>query len=210
MLAGAGGLVVVVGAGIGTLVSEIAATRAVIGVEPSTALARTALNMGRPVILGSGDQLPFPGRSVGVTVAERVLQHVHDQEAVLAECARVVTADGLILVADLVDLGRRLCEWRAAAGVVRPDAKARTAAWAAESGWSAHAETFWCRTGSYADARALTNFPQWAGLAGAAGADVSAYDVESWEASWEQVAASGCAFTFEWPIVVTAMRRQGH
>jgi len=217
----ADGLVVDVGAGVGTLVGQLCPTRAVIGVEPSRALATSALALGRPVVLGPGSALPFPDATVGVVVIERVLQHVAGLEAVLAECARVVVPGGLILVVDpdhgraevapagLADLGRQLCAWRAAVGTLSPGAAARTAAWATGAGLVVDVETFWCSTEVFADARQLTNFPEWARLAAEAGADVGAAQVLAWERAWLAAAEGALPFTFSWPITLTAARVPG-
>jgi len=207
-----------VGVGVGTLVGQLRPTRVVIGVEPSRALASAALALGRPVILGSGDLMPFPDAAVGVVIAERVLQHVGDLEAVLTECARVVAPGGLILTADpdhghaeiapagLDILGRQLCAWRALAGTVSPDAAARTGSWARARGMAVEVETFWCRTEDYADARLLTNFPEWARLAAEAGAGVSEGQVTDWEQAWKAAAAGDLPFRFAWPVTLTAVR----
>lgn len=219
-----GGPVVDVGAGGGHLVERIAAAlhgQVVLGVEPSSALVRTALEAGRAVVRGEGHEIPLPDASAKCVISERVLQHVEDIQAVLAEIDRVLQINGLVLLADpdhaavrlsvphLQDLADRLVRWRARAGTASPAAAALSLAWLSDNGYTATQETFWCSTADFTDARVVTNFPEWAQLSKDSGEVVSGEEVAAWEAHWRNAAdspASGDAW-FNWPIVVTEARK---
>lgn len=217
LIAASSGLVCDVGAGVGSLVREISSTRQVVGVEPSVELTREALRAGRPVVLGSGTQLPFPDASVGCVVLERVLQHVSELERVLLECARVLAPGGRLIAVDpvhaevelvvpqeLQQVARETCRWRARRGLASPDAAARTGAWAHTRSLSMSVQRFVCRTSVYADARAVVNFPEWSRLAVEDGETLSTEQVESWEAFFDPAPAPD-QFEMTWPIAVTCI-----
>lgn len=218
------GTVVDVGAGAGHLVERLQAElpgRPVVGVDPSHVLSRAALAAGRTVVLGSGARLPFPAESAGCLVAERVLQHVVDLEDTLSEMARVAAPNGVLVIADpdhagvrlavpgLQDLSDRLVRWRATAGTAAPDAAVRARTWFTENDWHVTQRVFNCTTGCYADARPITNFPEWATLAKTAGQPVTDADVSAWDAHWRDLEARGATAEewFHWPIVLTTARR---
>lgn len=52
-------------------------------------------------IVASAEDLPFPDRSVDGVLAECSLSVMHDQNRVLAECARVLTDGGRLMISDL-------------------------------------------------------------------------------------------------------------
>ena len=98
-----------IGVGTGGLLSELAGrTAQVIGVDHSPAMleeARRRLNAANigsvELRLGEMSHLPLPDASVGCVVANMVLHHAADPAAVLIEIRRVLTADGVLLLADL-------------------------------------------------------------------------------------------------------------
>lgn len=218
------GPVLDVGAGAGHLVDRLSALsdgRLVLGIEPSSALVEAARSAGRPVIRSTGAALPFRQASVGCVIAERVLQHVDDVAAVLAEMDRVLKAGGLLLAADpdhqmvrlavphLQDLADRLVRWRARSGTACPEAVAVSCTWLRDRGYSVTQETFRCATANFSDARVITNFPEWAQLAREAGEDVSPDEAADWEEHWRQQASAEAdqSAWFYWPVVITAASR---
>lgn len=218
------GPVLDVGAGGGHLVERLLARqpgRVVLGVDPSHELTRTALAAGRPVLVGTGAALPFPSASIGCLVAERVLQHVAAVEDALHEMARVAARGATLVLADpdhgrvalgvpgQQDLADRLVRWRAIEGTASPDAVVRTLAWLRSTGWAVSQQTFMCHSSDFAQARTVTNFPEWADLARSAGVPVSEREVDAWVAHWRAVETAcgrGPAW-FHWPVVLTIARR---
>ena len=205
------GRVLDVGCGVGSLVSFLTANgRNAIGVESSSFMVQAAAQMGAPVILGAGDTLPFEDCTFGVAVVERVLQHVPQPEAVLDEMWRVLRPGGVLIAIDpihadawvttgnLEGLATRLIAWRAKAGVASPDVANLTKKWAECRG--GQSQVFVCSTDRYDDARVITNFPQWAGLARQAGEPVTLSEVESWESAWADAKSGRASMTFSWQI----------
>jgi SAM-dependent methyltransferase len=101
-----GGLIVDVGCGDAALTHllEQATQRDVMGVEPEPAgvgVANAALSAVRSsarVVIGSGGALPVEDGTASVVVLCEVLEHVEDPERVLAEAARVLLPDGVLLL----------------------------------------------------------------------------------------------------------------
>lgn len=93
------GLVVDIGCGLGQVRLESVGVQA-IGLEPSSEMVARARDEapGIPLIRGDGSALPFRSQSVDGCRVERVLQHVSDPAAVLAEMARVVRSGGQVCV----------------------------------------------------------------------------------------------------------------
>ena len=90
-----------VGCGAGHDLALLAATRAVaVGVDPSVRMARESRRRCAEagVIVGDGASLACASRSLDACRIERVLQHVTDPLAMLAEVARVLRRDGRIVV----------------------------------------------------------------------------------------------------------------
>jgi ArsR family transcriptional regulator len=104
-----GGTVLEIGIGTGGLLTELAAKAAkVIGVDHSPAMLEEARRRlaeggasGIDLRLGEMTHLPLPDASVGCVVANMVLHHAADPQAVLAEIRRVLAPGGLLLIADL-------------------------------------------------------------------------------------------------------------
>jgi SAM-dependent methyltransferase len=97
-LLGGTGRVLDVGCGLGDEVR--ASPPGSVGVDPSrTMLVRAAARGGR-FVLGAGEHLPVRDGAFAAARADRVLQHVVDPAAVLAELARVVAPGGTVLVID--------------------------------------------------------------------------------------------------------------
>lgn len=75
----------------------------VVGIEPdatAVVLAHRQLRDQRriAVVQGRGSELPFGGRRFDVVVLADVIEHLEDPAGCLAEVARVVTAEGTVLV----------------------------------------------------------------------------------------------------------------
>jgi ArsR family transcriptional regulator len=104
-----GTTVLEIGIGTGGLLAELGRRAAqVIGVDHSPAMleeARRRLTAvgtaGIELRLGEMTHLPLPDRSVGCVVANMVLHHAADPQAVLAEIRRVLAPSGKLLLADL-------------------------------------------------------------------------------------------------------------
>jgi SAM-dependent methyltransferase len=177
-------------------------------------MAEAAAQIGVPVVLGSGEALPFEDCTFGVVVAERVLQHVLRPEAVLDEMWRVLRPGGLLIAVDPIHaeawietgglgaLAKRLIAWRAEIGVTSPDAAVVAKDWATRR--SGRTRIFVCSTDRYDEARVITNFPQWAGLARQAGESVTASEVKAWERAWGGAKSGHLPMTFSWPIGMTS------
>ena len=90
-----------VGSGAGhDLVLFSRASMAVMGLEPSAKLTAEARRRApeAPLVRGVGESLPFTGACFAGVRIERVLQHVEDPDAILAEAVRVLRPDGLLTV----------------------------------------------------------------------------------------------------------------
>ncbi|MEI2731924.1 MAG: methyltransferase domain-containing protein [Dermatophilaceae bacterium] len=103
-----GAVAVDVGCGTGTVLAELSRlvgpAGASVGVEPDPVLRELALSRhaGVPltILAGTADRLPVADDSVDVLYCERVLQHVPDVEAAVAEFARVLRPGGIAVVID--------------------------------------------------------------------------------------------------------------
>ncbi len=97
-----------VGCGTGTVLAALShlvgAVGRAVGVEPDPVLRELALSrhVGVPltILAGTADRLPVLDDSVDVLYCERVLQHVPDVEAAVAEFARVLRPGGVAVVVD--------------------------------------------------------------------------------------------------------------
>ncbi len=104
-----GAAVLEIGVGTGGLLTELAIRAGkVIGVDHSPAMleeARRRLNAtgssGIDLRLGEMSHLPLPDAAVGCVVANMVLHHAADPQAVLNEIRRVLIHGGILLLADL-------------------------------------------------------------------------------------------------------------
>jgi ArsR family transcriptional regulator len=98
-----------IGVGTGGLLTELAVLSSkVIGVDHSPAMLEEARRRlvdrgvsGVELRLGEMTHLPLPDSSVGCVVANMVLHHAADPQAVLAEIRRVLNPGGVLLIVDL-------------------------------------------------------------------------------------------------------------
>jgi SAM-dependent methyltransferase len=70
------------------------------GVDGSLAMGAAAVGRGARVAVGDALALPFAGGAFGAVRADRVLQHLADPVAGVAEMVRVTAAGGRVVVAD--------------------------------------------------------------------------------------------------------------
>ena len=97
LLAGAGP-VLDVGCGLGDEVR--ASPPGSVGLDPSRTMVVRAAARGGRFVVGAGERLPVRDGAFAAVRADRVLQHVAEPAAVLAELARVVGPGGTVLVID--------------------------------------------------------------------------------------------------------------
>jgi ubiquinone/menaquinone biosynthesis C-methylase UbiE len=75
------------------------------GIDPAAAMvnaARASLHDPRLVVAaGVAERLPYPDHTFDLVLSTTSFDHWADQRAGIAECARVMTADGCLVLADL-------------------------------------------------------------------------------------------------------------
>jgi SAM-dependent methyltransferase len=86
--------------GSGTAHDLLAIGRAAIGIDASMAMCRTARARDAVVARAEADALPFPDESFAGVRADRVLAHVSDPDAAIAEMVRVTRRGGRLVIAD--------------------------------------------------------------------------------------------------------------
>lgn len=104
-----GGVILEIGTGTGGLLAGLAARAStVIGVDHSPAMLAEARQRlancqagGIELRLGEMTHLPLPDAAADCVVATMVLHHAADPQAVLTEIRRVLTPNGILLIADL-------------------------------------------------------------------------------------------------------------
>lgn len=88
-----------VGCGTGLILSRVASEASeAVGVDLSKGMLRSAHDRGLPVAVGSATQLPFPDDSFDVVCSFKVLAHVPDIRAALAEITRVTRPGGRMVL----------------------------------------------------------------------------------------------------------------
>jgi ubiquinone/menaquinone biosynthesis C-methylase UbiE len=98
-----------VGCGTGYLLRELAArvpaAAELAGIDAAAAMIKTARAAARDDRLrfsaGVAERLPFPAETFDLVVTTTSFDHWADQQAGLAECARVLTPGGRLVLADL-------------------------------------------------------------------------------------------------------------
>lgn len=104
-----GGVILEIGTGTGGLLAGLAARAStVIGVDHSPAMLAEARQRlancqagGIELRLGEMTHLPLPDAAADCVVATMVLHHAADPQAVLTEIRRVLTPNGILLIADM-------------------------------------------------------------------------------------------------------------
>lgn len=119
-LSGLGGVIIDVGCGNGRYVKRLRADRPdlhVVGLDIAAGILR---EVSPPVVVADAAKLPFPDHSVNGLLAMHMLYHVTDIEAGLAELARLLPADGVLIASTnaLTDKGELDDLWSAAAADV--------------------------------------------------------------------------------------------
>jgi ubiquinone/menaquinone biosynthesis C-methylase UbiE len=127
-----GGRVLDLGAGTGRFSGHLAewSGAAVIAVEPAAAMAGQARAKRMPgvsVVVGAGEAIPFPDRTVAVAWLSQVVHHIDDLPQAAAELARVLRPGGRLLIRgefghdggtgrshSAIWASRRRCPWRRA------------------------------------------------------------------------------------------------
>jgi SAM-dependent methyltransferase len=92
-------LVLDVGCGPGVDLVRLGVGRA-IGVDPSITMCRRARQSEAAVCQAAAEALPFQSGAVGGCRADRVLQHVSDPTAAVAEMIRVTRTGGVVVAAE--------------------------------------------------------------------------------------------------------------
>src|SRR5262245_48503921 len=88
-----------VGCGTGLILGPLALTaQSAVGLDLSPEMLRTARARGLNVLLGSATQLPFSDASFDLVCSFKVLAHVPDIRAALAEIARVTRPGGTMVL----------------------------------------------------------------------------------------------------------------
>jgi SAM-dependent methyltransferase len=145
-----GGVVVDVGCGAGHDLSRLeAADLVAVGVDASAVMLDASHHRGaRRLVQADGAALALRSGSVDGVRIERVLQHVDDPAAVLAEAARVVRAGGLLAAFEPDYAGVRVVRpthvddllATVVSRVRQPDTGGRLAGLAADAGFAVHDE----------------------------------------------------------------------
>jgi len=110
-----GGRILDVGCGTGSLLRAMATQRpdlvTLIGIDPAAPMVEVA--RGRAVAdsrmrfeTGTAEMLPFPDGAFDVVVSSASFAHWADQPAGVHECARVLHADGTLVLADVFTTAR--------------------------------------------------------------------------------------------------------
>lgn len=100
-LAGVGGPVVDVGGGTGRFTASIAGDRRALVLDLSPGMLARARNRGLPAVRGDGARAPLADDSVGAVTVTEAFHHVEDQAGFLAEAARVLRPDGVLLIEEI-------------------------------------------------------------------------------------------------------------
>lgn len=125
-----GSVVLDIGCGVGDLLAAVNAGALRIGVDRSAHLLRHVTAYGITAVQALAEHLPIRSRSVDTAHIERVLLHVDAPNRAVAELARVLRKDGLVLLTEpdwlsfTVDADRKLAafvERTFRAGVHQPD-----------------------------------------------------------------------------------------
>lgn len=94
------GLAPVLDVGCGPGLDVVATGPGAVGVDRSVAMAATARQRGATVAVADAARLPFPDGAFAAARCDRVLQHLDDPAAAVAELVRVTGPGGAVVAAD--------------------------------------------------------------------------------------------------------------
>ena len=93
------GLVLVDGCGVGAYLSKLAAeAKVVVGLDVEFDRLGNAQQMGKTVLCGVGEQLPFSEDTFDLILSHEVLEHVNDDRQVIAEAIRTLRPGGRLVL----------------------------------------------------------------------------------------------------------------
>jgi len=93
---------------LGRLAGRVAQARVLTGIDAAPAMIQVATSAATDArlrfVVGTAEQLPWPGQTFDLVVSTTSFDHWADQRAGLAQCARVLAPGGCLVLADLFSL----------------------------------------------------------------------------------------------------------
>jgi ubiquinone/menaquinone biosynthesis C-methylase UbiE len=93
---------------LGRLAGRVAQARVLAGIDAAPAMIQVATSAATDArlrfVVGTAEQLPWPGQTFDLVVSTTSFDHWADQRAGLAQCARVLAPGGCLVLADLFSL----------------------------------------------------------------------------------------------------------
>ena len=90
---------------LGRLAGRVSQARVLAGIDAAPAMIRVATRAATDArlrfVVGTAEQLPWPGQTFDLVVSTTSFDHWADQRAGLAQCARVLAPGGCLVLADL-------------------------------------------------------------------------------------------------------------
>ena len=91
---------------LGRLADRVAQARVLAGIDAAPAMIQVATGAATDArlrfVVGTAEQLPWPGQTFDLVVSTTSFDHWADQRAGLAQCARVLAPGGCLVLADLL------------------------------------------------------------------------------------------------------------